>query len=104
MTFRIPADLETKAVTTTFHLNNQEAKRDLAVYNNNNNLLTFCTVQTYLGVKLDRSLTFPNHIEALRKKLKSCVALLRELAGLERGVDARILLIAAFSLVYLTFE
>ena len=47
----------TKTVTTAFHLNNREAKRELKVYNNSR-LLPFCPTPTYLGVKLDRSLTF----------------------------------------------
>ena len=46
-----------KTVTTAFHLNNREAKRELRVYNNDR-LLLFCPTPTYLGVKLDRSLTF----------------------------------------------
>ena len=49
-------------------LNNQEAKRELKVYNNGR-LLLFCPTPTYLGVKLDRSLTFCHHLVALRKKL-----------------------------------
>ena len=44
---------ETKMVTTAFHLNNREAKRELKVYNNGR-LLPFCPTPTYLGVKLDR--------------------------------------------------
>ena len=47
----------TKTVTTAFHLNNREAKCELKVYNNGR-LLPFCPTPTYLGVKLDRSLTF----------------------------------------------
>ena len=46
----------TKTVTTAFHLNNREAKRELRVYNNDR-LLPFCPTPTYVGVKLDRSLT-----------------------------------------------
>ena len=42
----------TKTVTTAFHLNNREAKRELNVYNNGKGL-PFCPVPTYLGVKLD---------------------------------------------------
>ena len=57
----------TKAVTAAFHLNNREAKRELKVYNNDR-LLPFCQTPTYLGVKLDRSLTFRHHLVALRKK------------------------------------
>ena len=57
----------TKTVTAAFHLNNREAKRELKVYNNGR-LLPFCANPTYLGVKLDRSLTFRQHLVALRKK------------------------------------
>ena len=47
----------TKTVTAALHLNNLEAKCELKVYNNSR-LLPFCPTFTYLGVKLDRSLTF----------------------------------------------
>ena len=57
----------TKTVTVAFHLNNREAKRELNVYNNGN-LLPLFPVPTYFGVKLDTSLTFRHHLEALRKK------------------------------------
>ena len=70
----------TKTVTTAFHLNNREAKRELKVYNNGR-LLPFCPTPTYLGVKLDRSLMFCHHLMALRKKLSSRVTLLRRLVG-----------------------
>ena len=66
----------TKTVTAAFHLNNREAKLELKVYNNGR-LLPFCLTPTYLGVKLDRSLTFRHHLVALCKKLSSHVTLLR---------------------------
>ena len=66
----------TKTVTAAFHLNNREAKHELKVYNNGR-LLPFCPTPTYLGVKLDRSLTFRYHLVALREKLSSRVTLLR---------------------------
>ena len=72
-------------MTTAFHLNNREAKREVNVYNNGKRL-PFCPVPTYLGVKLDRSLTFRHHLEALHKKLTTRVALMRRLAG--SGWDA----------------
>ena len=93
----------TKTVTAAFHLNNREAKRELNVYNNGNLLLS-CQVPTYLGVKLDRSLTFRHHFEALRKKLSTRVALLRRLAESEMRTSAKTLCIPAFSLVYSTAE
>ena len=65
----------TKTVKAAFYLNNSEAKRELNVYNNGN-LLPPYPVPTHLGVKLDRSLSFCHHLEALRKKLSTRVALL----------------------------
>ena len=51
----------TKTVTAAFRLNNREAKHELKVYNNNK-LLPFFPKPTYLGVKLDRSLTFRHYL------------------------------------------
>ena len=93
----------TKTVTAAFHLNNREAKRELKVYNNGR-LLPFCPTPTYLGVKLDRSLTFRHHLVALRKKLSSRVTLLRRLVDSGWGAGAKILRIATLSLVYSTAE
>ena len=93
----------TKTVTAAFHLNNREAKRELKVYNNDR-LLLFCPTLTYLGVKLDRSLTFRHHLVALRKKLSSRVTLLRRLVGSGWIAGAKTLRIAALSLVHSTAE
>ena len=93
----------TKTVTTAFHLNNREAKRELKIFNNGR-LLPYCPTPTYLGVKLDRSLTFRHHLEALRKKLSTRVTLLRPLAGSGWGAGAKTLRTAALSLVYSTAE
>ena len=56
-----------KTVTAAFYLNNREAKCKLNVYNSNR-LLLFCPAPIYLGVKLDRSLTFCHHLMVLCKK------------------------------------
>ena len=93
----------TKTVTTAFHLNNREAKRELKVYYNGG-LSPFCPTATYLGVKLDRSLTFRHHLVALRKKLSSRVTLLRRLVGSGWGAGTKTLRIATLSLVYSTAE
>ena len=63
-----------------------------------------CPIPTYLGVKLERSLTFRHHLEALRKKLSDRVALLRRLAGSGWGAGAKTLRISVLSLVYSTAE
>ena len=93
----------TKTVTTAFHLNNREAKREPEVYYNGR-LLPFCPTPTYLGVKLDRSLTFRYYLVALRKKLSSRVTLLRRLVGSGWGAGAETLRIATFFLVYSAAE
>ena len=86
-------------VSAAFHLNNKEAKRDLKV-NCNNETLPFCSEPKYLGVTLDRSLTYHRHLESLRKKLTSHVALLRRLAGSGWGAGATTLQIATLALVH----
>ena len=93
----------TKTVTAAFHLNNREAKRELKFYNNGR-LLPFCPTPSYLGVKLDRSLTLRHHLVALRKKIFWRVTLLRRLAGSGWGAGAKTLRIAILSLVYSTAE
>ena len=93
----------TKTVTATFHLNIREAKRELKVYKNGR-LLPFCPTPTYLGVKLDRSLTFSHHLVALHKKLSWRVTLLRRLVGSGWGAGAKTLRIATLSLVYSAAE
>ena len=93
----------TKTVTAAFHINNREAKREIKVYNNGRRL-PFCPTPTYLGVKLDRLLTFRHRLVALRKNLSSRVTLLRRLVGSGWGAGAKTLRIATLSLVYSAAE
>jgi len=51
----------TKTVSVVFHLNNKEAKRELKVNFNNENL-PFCSEPKCLGVTLDRSITYRRHL------------------------------------------
>ena len=94
---------QTKTITAAFHLNNREAKRELKVYNNWR-LLSFCPIRTYLGVKLDRSLTVCHHLVAWCKKLSSRVTLLRRLVGSGWSAGAKTLRKATLSLVYSIVE
>ena len=93
----------TKTVSAVFHPNNKEAKRELKV-NFNNETLPFCSESKYLGVTLDRSLTYRRHLESLCKKLTSRVALLRRLAGSGWGAGATTLRIATLVLVHSNAE
>jgi len=65
----------TKTVSAAFHSNTKEAKRELKA-KFNNEILPFCSEPKYLGVTLDRSLTYRRHLESLRKKLTLRVALI----------------------------
>ena len=93
----------TKTMMAAFYLNNRQAKCELNVYNNSN-LLPPCPIPTYLGVKLDRSLAFRHHLEALHKKLSTRVALLRRLAQSGWRAGAKTLRIFVLSMVYSTAE
>ena len=93
----------TKMVSAVVHLNNKEVKRELKV-NFNNETLLFCSEPKYLGVTLDRSLTYRRHLESLRKKLTSRIALLRRLGGSGWGAGATTLRIATLALMHSTAE
>jgi len=54
-----------KTMSAVFHLN-KEAKRELKV-NFNNETLPFCSEPKYLGVTLDRSLTYRRQIESFAR-------------------------------------
>ena len=64
----------------------------------------FFSEPKYLGVTQDRSLTYRRHLESLRKKLTSRVALLVRLAGSGWGAGATALRTATFALVHSTAE
>ena len=86
-----------------FHLYNKEATRELKVAAKGH-ILPFSADLTYLGVKLDRSLTYRQHLESLRKKLPTRVGLLRRLAGSSWGAGARTLCIATLALIHSSAE
>ena len=50
--------------------------------------LQFQSIPTYLGVKLGTMLTFKQHLESVKAKITSCVALTRRLAGTTWGTAA----------------
>ena len=66
--------------------------------------MPFCSEPKYLGVTLDRSLTYRRHLESPHKKLTSRVVLLRRLAGSGWGAGATTLRIATLALVHSTAE
>ena len=90
-------------MSAAFHLNSKEVKRERNV-KCNRETLPFCSEPKYLGVTLDRSLTYRHHLEPLRKKVTSSVALLRRVAVSGWGTGATTLRIATLALVHSTAE
>jgi len=88
----------TKTMSAAFHLN-KEAKRETKI-KYNNETLPFCSDPKYLGVTLDRSLTYRRHLESPHKKLTSRVVLLRRLASSGWGAGVTTLRIATLALVH----
>ena len=94
---------EAKTVSSTFHLNNREAKGELNV-NICGRRLTCHRTPTYLGVKLDRTLTYNEHLTALRGKFMARAALIRRLAGTSCGASTPTLITSTLALVYAPAE
>ena len=70
-----------------FHLNNREASREINITVASSRV-KFEPNPTYLGVVLDRSLTFGPQLKQLAAKCNSRVALIRKLAGTHWGASA----------------
>ena len=90
-----------KTTVTPFHLNNREYGHQLSVFLDGN-LLPLKSCPTYLGVKLDRNLTYKYHTEALHTKLTARNNLLRCLAGSTWGASTSTLRTSALAIVYST--
>ena len=69
-----------KTMSSSFHLNKREARRELKVMVDGNPL-QFKATPAYLRVKLDRTLTFRQHLEKMSAKTTSRVSLICRLAG-----------------------
>ena len=90
-------------MSSVFHLTNREAKRELSV-ELNGKPLPFSNTPNYLGITLDRFLTYRRHLESLRKKLSTRVSIIRRLAGTTWGAGTSVLRTATLALVYSTAE
>ena len=87
----------TKTVTAAFHHHKEATRQPKAAAEGC--ILLFSAEPIYLGVKLDRSLTYRRHLESLRKKLTTRVGLLRRLAESSWGAEVRTLRIATLALI-----
>ena len=92
-----------KTTTTAFHLNNSEANRQLNMFIRGS-LLLHQSHPTYLEVKLDRQLTYRQHLEGLQSKVSARNSLTRCLAGTSWGAKTSTLRISALAVAYSAAE
>ena len=92
-----------KTQTIAFHLKNHLAKRMLNITWENKPLKK-TPYPVYLGVTLDRSLCFSEHVSKLRKKLSSRNSLVSNLANSQWGADANTLRTTSLAVCYSTAE
>lgn len=88
-----------KTEVAIFHLNNQQTGRQLNVFVDGVRLNHSC-VPKYLGIPLDRSLTFREHLTKLSQKVKTRNNLIQKLSGTSWGANGNVLRTAVLSLVY----
>ena len=81
---------------SVFHLNNRQANRDLKVFL----MMSKSDLIQYLGITLDRTLSFKPHLENLAKKIGLRVSIIRKLAGVNWGADAATQRSSVLGLVY----
>ena len=88
-----------KTMSSSFHLNNREARRELKV-TVDGNPLQFKATPAYLGVKLDQTLTFRQYLEKMSVKTTSRVSLICRLSGTTWGAATKTLRISTQALVF----
>ena len=92
-----------KTVTSVFHLHNSRAHRELNV-SMNGQRLKHDPHPVYLGVTLDRTLSYKQHLSKTTAKLKSHNNLISKLAGTTWGANASTLRTSALALCYSVAE
>lgn len=88
-----------KTEVATFHLSNKYANYHPRIIFRDH-ILQYNSTPKYLGVTLDRSLTYRHHLQKTAAKLKSRNNLLQQLTGTSWGADANTLRTTALALVY----
>ena len=92
-----------KTKVCSFHLKTHLAQRTLNI-TWGAKVLENTPHPVYLGVTLDRTLTYRTHVEKLRKKLSTRNSLLSNLANSSWGAQAQTLRLSALALCYSTAE
>jgi len=93
----------TKTISSVFHLHNTSATRELSVYLDGQHLRHECH-PTYLGMTLDRTLSYREHLTKTAGKLKNRNNLLMKLASSIWGASANTLRSSALALCYSAAE
>jgi len=88
-----------KTISSVFHLHNTTATRELSVYLDGQRLRHECHL-TYLGVTLDPTVSYREHLTKTVGKLKNRNNLLMKLAGSTWGASANTLQSSALALCY----
>jgi len=92
-----------KTISSVFHLHNTSATRELSVYLDGQRLQHECH-PTYLGVTLDRTLSYRVHLTKTAGKLKNRKELVDEATGSTWGASANTLRSSALALCYSAAE
>jgi len=86
-----------------FHLYNKQANKELKVQFKDM-IVKHNTSPKYLGMTLDRTLTYKKHLKITEMKMRSRINLLQKLTGIRWGSIGQTLRTAALALVYSTAE
>lgn len=92
-----------KTQACSFHLRNREANRPLNI-TWSGTPLEHCTNPVYLGVTLDRTLSFKEHVKNTKLKVNSRNNILRKLTNSKWGATAHTLRSTALALCYSSAE
>ena len=92
-----------KTQVCAFHLNNHQAETKLNIIWNGQTL-KYDNHPVYLGVTLDRTLSFSQHVMNVKAKVAARNSLLRKLANSKWGADPKTLRTTALALTYSTAE
>nr|CAH7712843.1 unnamed protein product [Callosobruchus chinensis] len=92
-----------KTEVSAFHLDNHLANHELEVTLQGSRLKHNHTPK-YLGVTLDRTLTFKHHLQKVSAKIKTRNNIIEKLAGSSWGASADVLRTSALALVYSAAE
>ena len=93
----------TKTVSSVFHLNNKQAQNPLTI-TVDNKTLPIEREPKYLGVTLDRTLSYKAHIQGIAKKVNKRNCIIRKIAGTSWGAKQSVLRTSGLALCYSAAE